>query len=162
MPDTTALDHATAMIERAWGQPVEVLHRQAVRKPGDDPLLTSVMRSHDALSRTDRDVLTFQDRLHALTRPGRVLEFYNLNRITEAAADLRVAHSECNSALQSIRYGVDAREAALKAGAGPSAGRVQAATARSTQAPRPLGMPATQPASPAPASTPVLGSGPRR
>ncbi|WP_433855475.1 hypothetical protein [Streptomyces kronopolitis] len=39
MPDATALDQATAVIEKAWGLPIDALESLAVRRPGDDPLL---------------------------------------------------------------------------------------------------------------------------
>lgn len=40
MPNTTALDKATAMIEKAWGRPIDDLEALAVRRPNNDPLGT--------------------------------------------------------------------------------------------------------------------------
>ncbi|MFE3774523.1 hypothetical protein [Streptomyces sp. NPDC059122] len=82
MPDATALDQAAAMIEKAWGRPIEALESLAVRRPCNDPLLRSAMRIRSTLVITDNAVAVHQDRLHALTRPGRVPAFYNLERIT--------------------------------------------------------------------------------
>ncbi|WP_406341380.1 hypothetical protein [Streptomyces sp. NBC_01578] len=38
MPTATLLDQATAMIEKAWGRPIEVLEVLAIRRPCEDPL----------------------------------------------------------------------------------------------------------------------------
>lgn len=72
MPDATALDQATAMIEKTWGRPIEALESFAVRSPSEDPLLRSVMHIRSSLVVTDNAVAVHQDRLHALSRPGRV------------------------------------------------------------------------------------------
>ncbi|MFD8751638.1 hypothetical protein ACFV0O_11765 [Kitasatospora sp. NPDC059577] len=108
-------------------------------------------RSH--LVVVSNSIAVHQERLHALTRPGHVPAFYDLDRITASASALRTAHAESNSAaLQMIRYVVDARELTLKAEGGPDASRVRAATSRTSQAYRPLGLPAGQPAPPGPAA----------
>ena len=70
MPDATALDQATAMIEEAWGRPIETLETLVVRHPSDDPLLRSAMHIRSALVITNNAVAVHQDRLHALTRPA--------------------------------------------------------------------------------------------
>ncbi|GGN51356.1 hypothetical protein GCM10012285_41390 [Streptomyces kronopolitis] len=70
MPDATALDQATAMIEKAWGHPIDALEALAVRSPCADPLLRSAMHTRTALNVTDHAVSVHQDRLHALTRLG--------------------------------------------------------------------------------------------
>ncbi|MFE2234196.1 hypothetical protein ACFXA4_16730 [Streptomyces sp. NPDC059442] len=70
MPDTTALDQATSVIEKAWGQPIDVLEALAVRRLCDDPLLRSAMHIRTALAITDNAVSVHQDRLHAMTDPG--------------------------------------------------------------------------------------------
>ncbi|MFF2078596.1 hypothetical protein ACFVXG_28065 [Kitasatospora sp. NPDC058162] len=90
-----------------------------------------------------------QDRLHALTRPGHVPAFYDLDRITASASALRTAYAESNTALQMIRHVVDARELALTAEGGPDAERVRAATTRTSQAARPLGLSSARPTPPA-------------
>jgi hypothetical protein len=82
MPDATALDQATAMIEKAWDHTIESLEALAVRRPSNDPLLRAAMRIRSTLIVTDNAVAVHQDRLHALTRPGHVLAFYDLERIT--------------------------------------------------------------------------------
>ncbi|ALO12617.1 hypothetical protein AQF52_7031 [Streptomyces venezuelae] len=145
MPDTTALDQATVMIEKAWDQPIEVLEVLAVRRPCDDPLLRSAMHIRTALAITDNAVAAHQDRLHALTRPGYAPAFYELDRIVNSAADLRVALAESSTYVQAIRRVVEAREAASAADRGPAAGRSPAAVARSGLAPRAPGQVPNQP-----------------
>jgi len=71
MPDATALDQATAVIEKAWGRPIEALESLAVRSPGDDPLLRAALHLRSSLVITDNAAAVHQDRLHALTRPSR-------------------------------------------------------------------------------------------
>ncbi|MER5972259.1 hypothetical protein ABT112_21385 [Streptomyces sp. NPDC002055] len=87
MPDAAALDQATALIEKAWGRPIDALESLAVRRPGDDPLLRA------ALVITDTAIAVRQDRLHALTQPGHVPAFYEEDQITGAAVDLRIAQN---------------------------------------------------------------------
>ncbi|MFG2676391.1 hypothetical protein [Streptomyces sp. NPDC048445] len=135
----TALDQATAMIEKAWGRPIEALESIAVRSPSDDPLLRSAMHIRSALVVTDNAVAVHQNRLHALTRPGRVPAFYDLERITGSAADLRVAQAESRTSLQAISHVIEARESAATADRAPAARLAQAAVARSGHAPRALG-----------------------
>ncbi|MCY0952779.1 MULTISPECIES: hypothetical protein [Streptomyces] len=72
MPDATALDQATTMIEKAWGRPIEALESLAVRRPSDEPLLRSAMRIRSSLVVTDNAVAVHQDRLHALTQDHRL------------------------------------------------------------------------------------------
>lgn len=112
MSSTTALDQATAMIEEAWNRPIDALESLAVRRPSDDPLLRSAMRIRSAMVITDSAVTVHQDRLHALTRPGHVPAFYDLERITSSAADLRVAKAESNTSLQALSHVIEARESA--------------------------------------------------
>ncbi|MFD5682963.1 hypothetical protein [Streptomyces bacillaris] len=121
MPDVTALDQATTMIEEAWGRPIEALESIAVRRPTDDPLLRSAMHIRSALLVTaDSSVAVHQERLHALTRPGHAPAYYDLQRITSSAADLRVAQAESRTALQAISHVVQAREAATTADRAPA------------------------------------------
>ncbi|GHD48769.1 hypothetical protein [Streptomyces mirabilis] len=162
MPDATALDQATAMIENAWGRPIEVLESLAVRRPSDDPLLRSAMHIRSALVITDNAVAVHQDRLHALTLPGHVPPFYDLERITSAAADLRVAQAESRTSLQAISHVIEAREAAVTASGTPAARLAQAAVARSGHAPRALGQAPDQPVPPAAVGPTVASLGPRR
>ncbi len=162
MPTATALDQATAMIEKTWGQPIEILETIAVQRPSEDPLLRSAMHVRSALAITDNAVAVHQNRLHALTRPGYVPAFYELNQITSSAADLRVAHAESQTYLQSIRRVVEAREAAATADRTPAVRLAQAAVARSGHAPHTTGQvpdPST-PSAVAGLSAPALG--PRR
>ncbi|MFF3536415.1 hypothetical protein ACFYXP_21025 [Streptomyces sp. NPDC002466] len=150
MPTATALDQATAVIEKTWGQPIEILETLAVQRPSDDPLLRSAMHIRSALAITDNAVAVHQNRLHALTRPGYVPVFYELDRITSSAADLRVAHAEGQAYLQAIRRAVEAREAAAPADRAPAVRLVQAAVARSGHTPH---TPGQVPALPAPSAT---------
>ncbi|MFE2498412.1 hypothetical protein [Streptomyces scopuliridis] len=155
MPDATALDQATAMIEKAWGRPIETLETLAVRRPTDDPLLRSAIHIRSALVITDSAVAVHQDRLHALTRPGHVPAFYDLERITSSAANLRVAQAESRTSLQAINHVIEAREAAATADRAPAVRLAQAAVARSGHAPRALGQSPDQPA-PSPAASPSV------
>ncbi|WP_406080476.1 hypothetical protein OG468_08605 [Streptomyces zaomyceticus] len=135
MPDTTALGQATAVIEKAWGQPIEVLEVLAVRHPCDDPLLRSAMHIRTALAITDNAVTVHQDRLHALTRPGYVPAFYELDRIVNSATTLRVALAE-----RCVRAGDQARGRSVRSrldrgpgpGDAPVPGRCRPLGARST------------------------------
>jgi hypothetical protein len=162
MPDVTALDQATAMIENAWGRPIEVLESLAVRRPSDDPLLRSAMHIRSALVITDNAVSVHQDRLHALTRPNHVPAFYDLERITNSAADLRVAQAESRTSLQAISHVIEAREAAATASGAPAVRLAQAAVARSGHGPHALGQAPDQPVPPAAVGPSVAGLGPRR
>ncbi|MEU0447544.1 hypothetical protein [Streptomyces tendae] len=162
MPTTTMLDHATATIEKAWGQPLETLEVLAVRRPSEDPLLRSAMHTRAALAITDNAVTAHQDRLHALTRRGYVPDFYELDRITESAVNLRVAHAESRAYLQAIRRVVEARETAAPVAEAPADRLAQAAVARSGQAPHTSGC-VPEPSSPSAVVGPqVPTTGPRR
>ncbi|MBV1949158.1 MULTISPECIES: hypothetical protein [unclassified Streptomyces] len=162
MPTPTALDQATAMIEKTWGQPIEILEALAVRRPGDDPLLRSAIHVRSALAITDNAVTAHQNRLHALTRPGYVPAFYEMDRITSSAADLRVAHAESQTYLQSIRRVVEAREASTPADRAPAVRLAQAAVARSGHAPHALGQVPDSPALSAVVAPSVPAPGLRR
>ncbi|WP_405185107.1 hypothetical protein [Streptomyces albidoflavus] len=131
MPTTTMLDQGTAVIENAWGQPIEALEVLGVRRPTEDPLLRCAMHTRTALAIKDNAVTVHQDRLHALSRHGYVPDFYELDRITEAAVSLRVAHAENRAHLQAIRRVVEAREAAAPEVEAPTVRLAQAAVARS-------------------------------
>ena len=162
MSDATTLDQATAMIEKAWGRPVDALEALAVRRPSEDPLLRAAMHIRSTLVVTDNAVAVHQDRLHALTRPGHVPAFYDVERITSSAADLRVAQAESRTALQAISHVVEAREAAVPAAPAPAVRLAQVAVARSGQAPRALGQAPDQPAPPAAVGHSGARLGPRR
>ncbi|WP_327073938.1 LuxR C-terminal-related transcriptional regulator [Kitasatospora purpeofusca] len=149
--DPTALDHADALIEKAWARPIAELEKASVRQPVEDPLLRAVMHTRSHLAVVSNSAAVHQDRLHALTRPGHVPAFYDLDRITSAASSLRTAYAESNTALSAIIHLVEAREYALKADGGPDAERVRAATARTAPS-RPLGLLADRPAPQAPAA----------
>ncbi|WP_327175427.1 hypothetical protein OG599_08965 [Streptomyces sp. NBC_01335] len=159
---TTALDQATTMIEKAWGHPIDVLECLAVQRPAEDALLRSVMHIRSALVVTDNAVAVHTDRLHALTRPGHVPAFYDLERITGSAADLRVAQAESRTSLQAISHVIEARDATRSADRGPAVRLAQAAVARTGHAPRAGDQGPGQPAPSAAASAPVAGRGPRR
>ncbi len=151
MSDPTALDHADAMIEKAWARPIAELEKASVRLPVEDPLLRAAMHTRSHLAVVSNSAIVHQDRLHALTRPGCVPAFYDLDRITNAASALRTAYAESNTALTTISHLVAAREFALEADGGRDADRVRAATARTAPS-RPLGLPTDRPAPPAPAA----------
>ncbi|MGW1334569.1 hypothetical protein ACWD7B_09855 [Streptomyces rubiginosohelvolus] len=160
MPDATALDEATTMIEKAWDRPIEALESIAVRRPIDDPLLRSAMHIRSALLVTaDSSVAVHQERLHALTRPGHAPAFYDLQRITSSAADLRVAQAESRSALQAISHVVQAREAAATADRAPATRLAQAAVARSGRDQHVLGQVPDQPGPPAVVGPPAPCTG---
>ncbi|WP_395365187.1 hypothetical protein ACHGLA_30715 [Streptomyces sp. YH02] len=162
MPDTTALDQATFMIEKSWGQPIEVLEVLAVRRPCDDPLLRSAMHIRTALAITDNAVSVHQDRLHAMTRPGYVPAFYELDRLVNSAADLRVALAESSVYVQAIRRVVEAREAASTTDRGPAASLSRAAVARSGLASHTPGQVPDQPVPAAVVGPSAPSPGPRR
>ncbi|GGR35049.1 hypothetical protein [Streptomyces roseolus] len=162
MPDTTALDQATSMIEKAWAQPIEVLEVLAVRRPCDVPLLRSAMHIRTALAITDNTAAVHQERLHALTQPGYVPAYYELDRIVSSAADLRVALAESGAHVQAIRRVVEAREASSTADRGPAASLSRAAIARSGLAPHAPGRLPDQPVPAAAAVPSAPTSGPRR
>lgn len=149
MPNTTSLEHATAMIENAWGQPIAVLETFATRHPVDDPLLRSAMHIRSALVITENSVAVYRDGLHALSRPGYVPDFYELKRVTDVAADLRVTQAESSAYLQAIRRVVEAREAAAPTAGSPVVRLAQAAVARSGHTPPVRGPMPGPPAAPA-------------
>ncbi|MGW9432628.1 hypothetical protein ACWHA1_32430 [Streptomyces decoyicus] len=162
MPSATMLDQATAMIEKAWSQPLDALEALAVRCPCEDPLLRSAMHTRTALTVTDRAVSIHQDRLHALTRPGYVPGFYEEGQITGAAVDLRIAQTESRAYLQAIKRVIKAREAATPADRAPAVRLAQAAVARSGHSPLALGQLPEQPAPSAAVGRPGAGRGPHR
>ncbi|MFJ9468725.1 hypothetical protein [Streptomyces caniferus] len=162
MPDATALDQATAVIEKAWGRPIEALESLAVRSPGDDPLLRAALHLRSALVITNNAVAVHQDRLHALTRPGHVPAFYDLERLTSSAADLRVAQAESRAFRQALGHVIEARDAAATADRAPAVRLAQAAVARSGHSPRALGQLPDQPASSAAVGPSAAGRGPLR
>jgi hypothetical protein len=153
-------DQATTMIEQAWGQPIDDLETLAHRRRIDDPLLHSAMHIRSLLTVSSNAAAVHQDRLHALTRPGHTPPFYDLDRITRTAADLRVAHAESLTYLRAIRCITDTREAAQRAQPAPAAHLAQAATTRSTHTPHQP--PADPPTVPPAATTPATASTPRR
>lgn len=162
MPDVTALDQATAVIEKAWGRPIDALESLAVRSPGDDPLLRAALHLRSALVITDNAVAVHQERLHALTRPGHVPAFYDLERLTSSAADLRVAQAESRTFRQALDHVIEAREAATPAARAPAVRLAQAAAARSGHPPSALGQLPEQPAPSAAVGPPGPGRGPHR
>ncbi|MDX3775970.1 hypothetical protein [Streptomyces europaeiscabiei] len=113
MSDATALNQADAMIEKAWGRPIDALETLAVRRPVEDSLLRSAMHIRSSLVVSNNAVAVHQDRLHALTRSGHVPAFYGLDRITSSAVALRVAQAESRTALQAINHVIEAREASV-------------------------------------------------
>lgn len=162
MSDATVLDQATAMIENAWAQPIEALENLAVQRPVQDPLLRAAMHIRSALIVSSNAVSVYQDRLHNMTGPGQVPAFYDLERTTRSAVDLRVVQAESQARLQAIHHIIDAREAALSATRDPAIRLAQAAVARSVQAPRAPGPPPGSPAVPVGAGPAVAANGPRR
>lgn len=162
MPDATVFDQATAMIEKAWAQPIEDLETLVLQRPVQDPLLRSAMHIRSALVVSSNAVVVHQQRLHAMTGPGRVPAFYDLERITRSAVDLRVTQAEGQAGLRAIGCIIDAREAALPADRAPAIRLAQAAVARSVQAPRTPGPPPGRAAVTAAAGPAVATSGPRR
>jgi hypothetical protein len=157
----TVFEQATAMIENAWAQPIDELETLAVQRPVHDPLLRSAMHIRSALVVSSNAAVVHQDRLHAMTRPDQVPAFYDLERITRSAVDLRVAQAESQARLQAIGCIIDAREAAMPRTGPPRFRLAQAAVARSVQAPRAPGQPPDQAAVPAAASQ-AAASRPRR
>lgn len=162
MSEPTALHQADALIEKAWGRPIDALEALAVRRPVNDPLLTAAMHIRSALVISDNAVAVHQNRLHALTRPGHVAPFYDLERATRSAIELRVAQAESLIALRGIGYLIEAREAAVPALQAPVVRLAQAAVARSTQARAALGHEPDPPAPPAAVAAPAAGARPRR
>ncbi|WP_260640693.1 hypothetical protein [Streptomyces angustmyceticus] len=162
MPAATALDQATAVIEKAWGRPIDALESLTVRSPGDDPLLRAALHLRSALVIADNAVAVHQDRLHALTRPGHVPAFYDLERLTSSAADLRVAQTECRTFRQALGHVIEARGAAATADRAPAVRLAQAAVARSGHSPPALGQLPEQPAPSTAVGPPGAGRGPHR
>lgn len=161
MSDATVFDQATAMIEKAWARPIQELETLALQRPVHDPLLRSAMHIRSALVVSSNAVTVHQDRLHAMTRPGQVPPFYDLERITRSAVELRVAQAESQARLQAIGHIIDAREAAQPPDRAPAIRLAQAAVARSVQAPHVLGSSPGQPSASAPVG-PMAAGRPRR
>jgi hypothetical protein len=162
VPDATVFDQVTAMIEKAWAQPIEELENLAVQRPVQDPLLRSAMHIRSALAVSSNAVVVHQDRLNAMTSPGQVPAFYDLERITRAAVDLRVAQAESQARLQAIGQIIDAREAAQPPDPAPAIRLAQAALARSVQALRAPGPPPGQPSASVAPGPAVATSRPHR
>lgn len=162
MPDVTALDQATTMIETAWARPIEDLESLAVQHPVQDALLRSAMHIRSALVVSTNAAVVHQDRLQAMTRPGQEPAFYDQERITRAAVELRVAQAESQARLQAISHIIDAREAAQPPDRAPAIRLAQAAVARSVQAPRALGPSPGQPSASTPVGPVVAAGRPRR
>lgn len=162
MSDATPLDQATEMIENAWNRPIDVLEALAVRRPCDDPLMRAAMHIRSSLVVADNALAVHRDRLHALTRTSRVPAFYDHERITASAVDLRVAQAESRTAVQAISHVIEAREAAVTSDRAPAVRLAQAAVARSGHAPRGVGQAPDQPAPSAAVGRSVPGLQPRR
>lgn len=162
MSDATDLDQATTMIEKAWGLPLDELEVLAVQQPVRDPLLRSTMHIRSGLVISSNAVAVHQERLHAMTRPGRVPAFYDQDRVTRSAAELRVAQAESRTALQAISSVIDAREAARSADPDPAIRLAEAAVARSAHATRPPGQLPSPPPGPAATGPAVAATGPHR
>jgi hypothetical protein len=158
--DATVFDQATTMIEKVWAQPIKELETLAVQRPVQDPLLRSAMHIRSALVVSSNAVVVHQDRLYAMTGPGQVPAFYDLERITRSAVDLRVAQAESQARLQAIGHITDAREAAQPPDRAPEIRLAQAAVARSVQAPRAPDPPPGQPSASAAVGPAVATSGP--
>jgi hypothetical protein len=153
--EPSTYDQATTMIEQAWGQPIDDLETLAHHRRVEDPLLHSAMHIRSLLTVSSNAAAVHQDRLHALTRPGHTPPFYDLDRLTRTAADLRVAHSESLTYLHAIRCITDAHEAIQPSAPAPAARLAQAASARSTRTPhQPPADPPTVPPAAAPPATP--------
>lgn len=135
MPNTTAPDEATNMIEEARGRSIGELEPVASRSPCADPLLRSAMHIRTALVLSGTSAAAHRDRLHALTRPEYTPGFYDMDRISSSAASLRIGQAEIQIALRAISYVTEAREAAAPTGRAPVGRRAQAAVARSAHAP---------------------------
>jgi hypothetical protein len=134
--DTTALTtQVTAMIEKAWGRPITELEKESIRRPAEDPLLHAAMHIRSFLVVSDNAVGVHKDRLHALTRPAHVPIFYELERITTTASDLRVAQAEAFAALRAVDAVIEARNAAAPTADMPATRLVKAAVARSAHTP---------------------------
>ena len=162
MSEPTALHQADALIEKAWGRRIDILETLAVRRPANDPLLTAAMHIRSALVISDNAIAVHQDRLHALTRPGHVAPFYDLERSTRSAIELRVAQAESLMALRGISYVIEAREAAAPALQPPAVRLAQAAVARSMPTPPALGQEPDPLTSSATVGPPAAGVRPRR
>ncbi|MEV7088019.1 hypothetical protein AB0O07_19360 [Streptomyces sp. NPDC093085] len=150
------------MIEEAWGLPIDALEPLAVRLPSQDPLLRSAMHIRSTMVVTDNAVTVYRNRLHTLTRPGHLSHFYDLERLTSSAADLRVAQAESQASLRAISHVIEAREATATADRAPAARLAQAAVARSGHAPRAVGQSPDQTAPPATVGPSAAGRGPYR
>lgn len=162
MSNATVFDQATAMIEKAWDGPIDALEALALQRPVQDPLLRSAMHIRSTLIVSSNAAVVHQDRLHAMTRPGQVPAFYDLERITKAAADLRVAQAESQARLQAIGSIIDAREAARPPDRAPAIRLAQTAVARSVQAPRAQGPSPGSLSTSAPVGPVVAADRPRR
>ncbi len=161
MPKRTDLDHADAMIEEAWGRPLDELEAMAIRHPVEDPLLRSAMHIRSSLVVYSTAVAVHQERLHTLTGAGRVAAFYDNERITNSATELRVALAESRVALQSINHVIAARASAQESPA-PADRLARAAVARTSAAiKRTANPPAARPATAA-QPAPARGPGRRR
>jgi hypothetical protein len=158
--EPSAFDQATIMIEQAWGRPIDELEALAHHQPVEDPLLRSAMHIRSILAVSANAGIVHQDRLHALTRPGHIPPFYDLDRITRTAADLRVAQAESLTYLRAIRCITDTHEAIPRAQPAPTSRLAQAATTRSARESRQP--PATPPTVPPAAVPPAVGNAPRR
>jgi hypothetical protein len=162
MPDTTSLDQASTMIEAAWARPIHELEALAIQRPAADPLLRAAMHIRSSLIVSANAVLVHQERLHAITRPSHVPAFYDLERITKTADDLRIAEAESRTALQAISHIIDARAAALPPDPAPAIRLAQAAIARTTRTPRAPAQPSQAPSAPAASSPEPAPSRPHR
>ncbi|WP_435127176.1 hypothetical protein [Actinacidiphila sp. bgisy144] len=162
MSDATVFDQATAMIEKAWDRPIDALETLALQRPVQDPLLRSAMHIRSTLVVSSNAAVVHQDRLHAMTSPGRMPASYDTERITRAAVDLRIAQAESQARLQAIGSIIDAREATRPPDRAPAIRLAQAAVARSVQAPRTPGPPPGQPSASAPVGPVAAANRPRR
>jgi hypothetical protein len=150
------------MIEKTWGRYIEALEALAVRRPSDDPLLRAANAHPIDAGRHRQRRCRAPGPSARLTRPGHMPAFYDLERITSSAADLRVTQAESRTALQAISHVVEAWEATVPAAPAPAVRLAQVAVVRSGHAPRALGQAPDQPAPSAAVGPSGAGLGPRR
>ncbi|WP_435220722.1 hypothetical protein [Streptomyces sp. Tue6028] len=108
MPDPTDLAAADEMIEAAWGHPLDGLRTYLREGKVNDPALVAVLRIRGALEVDDSDITNHRERVHRLTRTGRVPLFHDLKGIGSSSSDLLTAHASSQARVHAIRSVIDA------------------------------------------------------
>ncbi|MCX5206908.1 hypothetical protein OG897_36595 [Streptomyces sp. NBC_00237] len=98
MAGTSYLTDAERLITEAWKQPLDQLRASAA----SDPVLTGILRLHQALTTLTRTITNQQAGLRRLTNPDHHLDTEALHHLSRHNEQLRLAHGQADAYLNAI------------------------------------------------------------